>query len=118
MAGALPPLMGDLLMTSGDQIPIWARREVADDGGFDVDFGFHGRSPAASIPQMPQSGERWGTKMPRLSLLWRGVVGFPARYLTVLHGTPNAKCKLRLRLKQLTIVIDHGAGITDLLFEG
>jgi hypothetical protein len=50
--------MGNLLMRRRDEIATELARQVADDGGFDVDFGVHGRSPTASIPQMPPSGER------------------------------------------------------------
>jgi hypothetical protein len=37
----LPPLARDLLMRSHDQIPAGPGVEIADDGRFNVDTGFH-----------------------------------------------------------------------------
>jgi hypothetical protein len=35
------------LIGSGDQVSTWARGEVADDGGFEIDCGTHGFKPSS-----------------------------------------------------------------------
>jgi hypothetical protein len=37
-----PPLMSDLLPPGRNEVPAWPSRQVADDGGFQVDAGLHG----------------------------------------------------------------------------
>jgi hypothetical protein len=36
-----PPVFRDLLMPGHDEIPLWTRREVADDGRLEVNAGSH-----------------------------------------------------------------------------
>lgn len=41
-ATGLPPVLGDLLMSGDDDVATLTAGQVADEGGFEVDLGFHG----------------------------------------------------------------------------
>ncbi len=60
----VPLLLGNLLVSRGDEVTSWPCGEIGDDSRFEVDFGFHRwtlSNPGLGVKVLPHArwAERW-----------------------------------------------------------